>query len=123
MKPVLFLLIFFLMPATFLLSTPADSWSGNWGAISYSDSTGRWGTSYDYRRESIAINAAVESCGVEDCKAVIWFRNSCGALAKGNGGKGWASHPRKHVAQNRAIAECRKRASGCRVIAWSCTTR
>ncbi|MEW6128819.1 MAG: DUF4189 domain-containing protein [Acidobacteriota bacterium] len=95
----------------------------NWGAIAYSKSSGRIGYSYDYATEAQAINSAVERCGVRDCQAVVWFVNGCGALAKGDKGYGWAIGASRSEAEGKALAECRKRGGGCRIVQWACTSR
>jgi serine/threonine-protein kinase len=96
----------------------------NWGAIAYSNSTGRAGYSYDYATQADAINSAVQRCGVRDCRAVVWFVNGCGAYAKGdNNSYGWGTGTSRAVAESNALAECRKRGGGCRIIQWTCTTR
>jgi serine/threonine protein kinase, bacterial len=95
----------------------------NWGALAYSDSTGRYGFAYDYASQAQAINAAVERCKARDCRGVVWFRNSCGAFAKGNGAYGWGIGDSRGLAEAKALAECRKRGGGCRIIQWACTSR
>jgi hypothetical protein len=95
----------------------------NWGAIAYSTATGRYGFAYDYPTQSQAINSAVESCRARDCRAVVWFVNSCGAFARGDGAYGWGIGDSRGIAESKALAECRKRGGGCRIIQWTCTTR
>lgn len=94
-----------------------------WGAIAYSTSTGRYGIAYDYGTQAQAINSAVERCRVGDCKAVVWFKNSCGAFAQGNNAYGWGLGGARAEAEAKALAECRKHGGNCRVVAWSCTSR
>lgn len=95
----------------------------NWGAIAYSTRTGRWGLVYDYPTQAKAVNAAVVRCGVRDCQAVVWFRNGCGAFAKGGSAYGWGIGNTRAIAEENALAECRKRGPACRIISWSCTSR
>ena len=94
-----------------------------WGAIAYSTSTHRYGVAYDYGTQAQAINSAVERCRVNDCKAVVWFKNSCGAFAQGTNAYGWGLGNVRAEAEAKALAECRKHGGGCHVVAWSCTTR
>jgi hypothetical protein len=94
----------------------------NYGAIAFSNSTGAWGTAYDYGSRQSAEQAAVNRCGA-GCFAVVWFRNACGALAstRDHGyGSGWATD--LGVAQNIAIQGCSQYGS-CTITAWACTTR
>jgi hypothetical protein len=95
----------------------------NWGAIAYSESTGRHGYVYDYPTQADAINSAVERCRARDCRAVVWFRNSCAALAKGGTNYGYSIGDTRAVAESKALAECRKRGGGCRILQWVCTSR
>ena len=97
--------------------------SGKWGAIAYSKSTGRYGLTHDYSTQAKAINSAVERCHVNDCQAVVWFTDSCGAFAKGSSAYGWGIGNSRADAEEKALADCRKRGGGCRVAAWSCTSR
>jgi hypothetical protein len=95
----------------------------NWGALAYSTSTGRYGFAYDYASQSQAINAAVERCKARDCQAVVWFVNGCGAFAKGDSAYGWGIGNTRALAESKALAECRKRGGGCRIIQWACTSK
>jgi serine/threonine protein kinase, bacterial len=95
----------------------------NWGAIAYSESTGRYGYVYDYPSQAAAINSAVERCKAQDCRAVVWFKNSCAALAKGGTNYGYSIGDTRADVEAKALAECRKRGGGCRVIQWVCTSR
>jgi hypothetical protein len=54
---------------------------------------------------------------------VVWFVNSCGAFAKGTSAYGWGIGGTRAAAEERALAECRKRGGGCRIQVWACTTR
>jgi len=81
------------------------------------------GQAYDHPTQAKAINFAVESCKSRDCKAMVWFRNACGAFAKGDQGSGWGTGKKPAEAQENALAECRKRGGGCRIVTWVCTTR
>ena len=102
---------------------PANAQPERWGAIAYSTATGRYGLTYDFPTQAKAINASVVKCGARDCKAVVWFVNSCGAFAKGSGASGWGIGRTRADAEEKALAECRKHGGACRVVAWACTTR
>jgi Domain of unknown function (DUF4189)/CARDB len=102
-----------------ILAASADD---KWGSIAYSDTTGWYGYSYDYPTQAEAINSAVEACGAGDCRAVVWFANSCGSFAIGNGVHGYARGDTRWVAEERALAECRRRGGGCRIIAGACNS-
>jgi serine/threonine-protein kinase len=117
------LFLFWVLSVAFTSNGARPGRRDNWGSIAYSTSTGRYGFAYDYPTQSQAINAAVERCRVRDCKAVVWFANSCGAFAKGDGAYGWGIGDSRAVAESKALAECRKRGGGCHIIQWTCTTR
>jgi hypothetical protein len=91
--------------------------------MAYSESTGRVTYVYDYASQADAINSAVERCGVRDCRAVVWFKNSCAAFAKGGTNYGYSIGETRAVAESKALAECRKRGGGCRIVQWVCTSR
>jgi serine/threonine-protein kinase len=119
-------LIFVLATCPLLVIGTIPSAAGQndyWGALAYSYETGRYGFAYDYRTKDEATDSAVGHCGVDDCKAVVWFRNGCGAFAKGDNAFGWGIGDDKKDAQEKALAACREHGDGCRVIEWACTTR
>jgi hypothetical protein len=94
-----------------------------YGAIAFSDSTGKTGYSYNYQSRSDAEQAALNNCAKNDCEIKTWFENSCGALAQGDDGSlgySWAAGSRS-AAESRAFSECD--GSGCKILAWACTTR
>lgn len=95
----------------------------NFGAIAFSQTSGRVGYSYDYASSGDAARSAVNSCG-QDCRLVLWFGNACGALAVGSGhgyGSGWAND---HVdAENIAMNNCSANTSNCQIARWICTSR
>lgn len=106
--------------------TPARSATGqrdNWGAIAYSFRTGRWGLVYNYPTQAQAVNSAVARCGTRDCQAVVWFRNGCGAFAKGRTAYGWGIGETRAEAEGKALAACRQRGPNCRLVSWACTSR
>jgi len=97
----------------------------NFGAIAYSPSSGARGYSYDYssRREAEARAMSECSANGRGCKTVIWFKNACGALARGSNGWGSAWAGNRGNAERAAIANCSKHTGGCRVLTWSCTSK
>ena len=117
------LLLICLVPVTSPTAFSATSQRENWGAIAYSTRTGRWGAVYNYATQAKAVNAAVVRCGADDCQAVVWFRNGCGAFAKGRGAYGWGLGATRAEAEEKALAACRQRGPYCGVVSWSCTSR
>jgi hypothetical protein len=112
-------LVSVILPPAFSATNQRD----NWGAIAYSTRTTRWGAVYNYATQAQAVNAAVERCGADDCQAVVWFRNGCGAFAKGRGAYGWGLGNTRAQSEEKALAACRQRGPYCRVVSWSCTSR
>ena len=105
-----------------LALSPAAA-ADNYGAIAFSQDSGKVGWSYDYRSRSEAEERALEECG-GDCEVVLWIMNACGALATGddNGyGTGWAGT--RERAEEIALTNCEENADNCRINRWICTTR
>lgn len=103
-----------------IASARADSF----GAISLSPSTGATGWSHDFRSRWEAEDAAQSYCyrNARDCRVAIWFKNSCGAVARGpDGGWGadWAENSRQ--AQRAALAACSRHSYNCQVVRWQCS--
>ena len=120
---LILLAIFCLMLPSLADATLSAGRRDNWGAIAYSYATGRYGFAYDYASQAAAINSAVDRCKANDCKAVVWFVNSCGAFAQGSRAYGWGIGNSRAAAEEKALAECRKRGGGCGIKVWACTTR
>jgi serine/threonine-protein kinase len=94
------------------------------GAIAYSPSSGADGWSKDQPSRRAAQRAAVEGCKrhAEDCRALFWFKNACGALAVGAGAKaGWGWGKTQKLADGEAIKACDKQAKGCKITRQVCT--
>jgi hypothetical protein len=108
-----------------LVAFAAAQAQDNYGAIAYSSSTGNWGYSYDYGSRAQAENSALRRCGRDDCEIKVWFKNSCGAMAKAsNGALGWSyAASSRAEAESLALSECEARGSNCRIVCWACTSR
>jgi hypothetical protein len=108
----------------FVLWWPGVALAAQYGAIAYSQASGRYGYSFNFGSRAAAEVQALANCGDGGCAIVVWFRNACGALATGtdNGyGYGWAYT--RGQAESIAMANCANNASECSVVAWSCTAR
>ncbi|MCY0095088.1 DUF4189 domain-containing protein [Hoeflea ulvae] len=108
-----------------IFMTSAASHADNFGAIAFSQSSGAYGTSYDYSSRRDAENRAMTECRTRSrgCKVAIWFRNACGAVATGANGWGSAWAGNRQQAERAAKQNCSKHTNGCRTLAWSCTSR
>jgi Domain of unknown function (DUF4189) len=93
------------------------------GAIAYSTRSGANGWSKDHPSREAAEKAAVAACAkhAKDCRAVLWFKNGCGALAVSAKAYGWGWGTTQALADGEAIKACAKRAKGCQVKHQVCT--
>ena len=96
----------------------------SYGAIAFSPETGASSHSTGRSSRGNAQDWAMYYCNeyAYDCRVVINFRNACGSVAQGSNG-GWGADwgYDRAGAQNNAIAACRQRDSGCRVVRWACS--
>jgi serine/threonine-protein kinase len=95
------------------------------GAIAYSPRTGADGWAKDHPSRRAAERAALSGCRehAEDCRAVVWFKNGCGALAISAKVYGWGWGTTQALADAEAMRACGKHASGCKVKRQVCTAR
>lgn len=119
--------LFAAIAMTLCLLSPGTAEAGNlYGAIAYSFGNGSVGYVFNHGSRGSAEADAVRRCrraGGTGCKVVIWFANSCAALAVGPRGYGSYWHVNKATAQAQALRACSQYGSGCSIRAWSCTTR
>jgi serine/threonine-protein kinase len=109
-----------LLAGTFCSAALADD---KYGAIAFSQDTGRHGYSYNYDSRGEAERRALNECG-RGCTVAVWFRNACGALAVGEDnayGSGWSTSRRE--AENIAMNGCGEHSGSCSVVRWACTDR
>ena len=110
---------------TLLLDTAAIARDDDrYGAIAYSRHTRHYGYWKGAESRAGAERRALEACKGRDCRIEVWFRNSCGALATGEGGQvvGWAHENRLHEAEERAIRACRNEGGRhCEVVISACS--
>lgn len=97
-----------------------------YGAIAFSPSTSAHGYSFDYANRAAAERRAINECerhaGSDDCRAILWFHNACGALAVGDNayGSGWGTD--MLYAALYAVESCEELTDNCKVIRWVCTS-
>jgi hypothetical protein len=93
------------------------------GAIAYSDGSKAHGWANDYPSRAAAEKAALANCSKHavDCRAVLWFRNGCGALATGIEGPGWAWGDTQAVAEEKAVQLCMQKSATCSIARSVCT--
>ena len=100
-------------------SGPARSY----GAIAYSPADGDVGYSMEYGNQGQAEARAKKECGKSDCEIAVWYRNSCGAVAKDDDG-GWAGEhgDNEQRANQAALTRCASvNGKTCKVIATYCS--
>jgi hypothetical protein len=95
-----------------------------YGAIAYSLGTGAHGWANDHPSRAAAEKAALANCRkfAKDCKAVVWFKNACGAIAVGSKGYGWGWGEKQAAAEIEALKSCSKHTMGCTVHRHVCTS-
>lgn len=99
----------------------------NYGSIAYSPQSGASGWSYDHSTRRSAEAKALRNCKqhAADCEIVVWFVNSCGAVAVGVDNSRlyagtWAGS--RAAAERAALAACAKLGSACRIDTWTCSS-
>jgi hypothetical protein len=101
--------------AAAMLAT-ASTASAAHAAIAYSRSTGSIGWSWGYACRAHAEEAALDRCDGEDAEVVVWTCNGWCALAVGDDNiYAWAWATTKAEAETRALIECSRNTSNCRI--------
>jgi hypothetical protein len=102
-------------------ATPASSAGGYWASIAVSQRTGNVGYAYDHASKNAANSAAINKCGVSDCRVAVSVTNGCVAIAQARNGA-WGTAWSGSRAGAERIAIDHTAGSGARVIGWACTT-
>jgi hypothetical protein len=98
----------------------------SFGAIAYGTGSQAFGYAYQSPNEDAASSIALSNCKKhgDDCKLVLNFSNSCGAVAAvaQSGSFSIGQGANKEQAQFMAVANCKKDGGGdgCQVKVWSC---
>jgi eukaryotic-like serine/threonine-protein kinase len=94
----------------------------NWGALAYSELTGKTGTSSNFPSREAAVREALRTCGAPDCRPRGAFVDACGAFALAqNARMGSGLGPTRELAQSKAIDTCAHHGGrNCRVVVVSC---
>jgi hypothetical protein len=82
----------------------------SYGAIAYSAPEKGWGFSYGMNNQVQAENLAVKNCSAhgKSCESIVWYYNSCGAVAADGKIVTWGRNSVKATAEQTAMSECRK---------------
>lgn len=89
----------------------------SWSVIAYSPSTAQYGFAFGKPSQAEANRVAIINCRAPDARVVVSSKNNwwC-ALARGeNRAWGAAYGPTAEIAESRALAICRKRATQCEI--------
>jgi hypothetical protein len=109
------------------VALPAESMA--YGAIATSSDSLSDGTSSGHATAGKAQAAALNSCregGKHTCRVVATFQHQCFATASGSSTTppyapvSWAVAGNQSSASRQALANCRRRESGCRVVGTGC---
>jgi hypothetical protein len=95
-----------------------------WQAIATDTTVGVIGTSADKTTWGTAESAAISDCqqkGGTDCKIDISYANGCVALVFGNALKNSKGGSNQKQAEGRAMDQCNKDDTNCRVIYSACS--
>ena len=93
-----------------------------YGAIAYSPSTGKFGSSWNNRSPEAAERQAMSMCNRSDCRVLTPLANNCGALAVArNGGYIWATGATLYDAKLRTSNRCTQKYGGCKLICSVCS--
>ena len=107
---------------------PAGEAGGLWGALAVSQNPGggyAWAIVWNAGDRAAAKRLALQRCldeGGENCRDGGWFKNSCGALAVGDGaGWGGGGGDTPETAAAAATAKCGQYTDNCRVVVSRCS--
>ncbi|MFO0554970.1 MAG: DUF4189 domain-containing protein [Polyangiaceae bacterium] len=107
------------------LGGSAEAKADKFGALAFSDSTGKYGWAADRASREEAEDAAIGFCEVKDCRPIVWFKNSCGAIARGDDRVVYYAYGQtsREESERVAIDRCQEHTTKCVGIAWGCTSR
>ena len=82
----------------------------SYGAIAYSAKNGAYGFSDSWNDQKQAEKTALGYCSKRGpkCENMVWFYNSCGAVAADGKKTGWGQGSSEGAASNQALEKCKK---------------
>ncbi|WEZ83158.1 DUF4189 domain-containing protein [Rhizobium sp. 32-5/1] len=116
-------IIFAMLAAAMIASGAKAAQADSFGAISISPQNGATGWSHSYSSRWEAEEVAQTNCDqyAGDCRVAIWFKNACGAVARGPDGWGADWGDNRRDAEYAAIRSCEKHSYDCQIIRWQCS--
>jgi hypothetical protein len=103
-------------------------YGSTYAAIAYSPATGKFGYGYNCGSRASAEAMALNNCPAADARIVTWVNNGFCSLALGDNksrwgtGYSWGAGATNTAARNTALANCRARTSGARIVLCVCST-
>ena len=115
--------VFAMLAAAMIAGNATAARADSFGAISLSPGSGATGWSHSYSSRWEAEEVAQSNCYdyAGDCRVAIWFKNACGAVARGPDGWGADWGRNRRAAQNAAIRSCERHSYDCKIIRWQCS--
>lgn len=95
-----------------------------YGAIAYSTKTESYGYSDHWDNQKKAEKTAMKYCSESGpgCKVMVWFYDSCGAVAADGKKTGWGQDYSEGTARGSALKDCQKSGGkNCAVAASHCS--
>jgi Skp family chaperone for outer membrane proteins len=94
-----------------------------WGAIVYARTSEKWGMAWGQQTRKEAVASARSTCSERSAECAVevsFFGSECAAFAHSTAS--WAITARNGIAEAKeaALADCKKRGEGCRIIASVC---
>jgi hypothetical protein len=113
-----FFLSLSLLASLVSLSSSA-AFAGSFAAIAYNPSTHHWGENHGAANLGYAEARALAACSGGGCQIASWVHEGYVALADGPTGWGAATSANLADAENRALANCEARSTGCHIAVWA----
>lgn len=112
-----------MLAAAIIASGATAARADSFGAISISPQNGATGWSHSYSSRWEAEDVAQSNCYqyAGDCRVAIWFKNACGAVARGPSGWGADWGDNRRDAEYAAVRSCEKHSYDCQIIRWQCS--
>ncbi len=97
----------------------------SYGAIAYSIKDGAYGFSDSFKNRKQAEKTALTYCSKygAKCEVMVWFYNSCGAVAADGKKAGWGQADTQAEAIKKALAKCKKAGGkNCKIKTSHCSS-
>jgi len=95
------------------------AFAGGFASIAYNGHTHHWGEDHGAPTLELSKFRALAACGA-NCEIASWVHDGYVALADGPNGWGAATSGfSREEAENRALANCSARSTGCHIAVWA----